>query len=326
MSGMLTEAVSRLPDLTPHERTVLLVLADHAKNDSKRCWPGIKRIAVRCNMSDRHVSRILKVLKKRCLISILGKHGNVGTNVYLLHLHLATDNQSGAKVGMTQDHPQSAIQSDTPCPTVTLSLTEGQTNKGSEQGNEKGKDNKKTNGEPKTLLKSTLQENPQEEEFGKLGEQEAEQALPGETAPPPVPLAPLPEGKDSKLVALWKAEVTKLGQTALVPPVEAKMLRSFANLAGYENASSVIPVVVEAWLGFTLYCEKTAGAFNSPKEPDIRYLNKHQSKAIDFYKQKCEEAINPDGWNKVLDCLKHLSPKDGAKSSLAKPNAGKILW
>ena len=83
MAGMLTEAVARLENLTPHERTVLLVLADHANINSKRCWPGIKRIAERSGMSDRHVSRILNILQKRALISVVGKQGKAGTNVYL---------------------------------------------------------------------------------------------------------------------------------------------------------------------------------------------------------------------------------------------------
>ena len=321
MAGMLTEAASRVPGLTPYERAVLVCLADHMNMTNKRCFPSVPTIAKETCMSVRQVHRELTKLQNKGLIEIIGKYGKSQSNMYALHLNTPYAKQSGViAAGVPNSQSTPATQSGPPCHTVTTPLTLSHPNKVIEQGQEQGKENKKTSSKLLTPAGETQKQGNQEDdveienlEIG--GKQEAEQALPEGEAPPPVPLLPLPVTKDSKIVALWKAEIGKLNQANIVTKGEAKMLMEISKNVGYENMLMVIPLTIAKWADFISHCESYAGAFNSPKQPSVPHFYKHQAKAFDFCKSKIEAYMYSNTiFVNAPDCLKHLK-----KSPTQKP-------
>jgi hypothetical protein len=75
-SWALRHSKSRLGD-----RLVLLVLADHAKDDGTYAWPSVPTIATQSNLSDRQVQRCLQNLVELGEIELQGKSKS-GTHIY----------------------------------------------------------------------------------------------------------------------------------------------------------------------------------------------------------------------------------------------------
>lgn len=67
MSVEATTWAWRQPDLTPSERLVLVALADHASNDGA-CWPGLRGLAEKVDLTRRTVRRIVASLEERELL------------------------------------------------------------------------------------------------------------------------------------------------------------------------------------------------------------------------------------------------------------------
>jgi hypothetical protein len=66
------------PDLGRSELQVLLVLADHADDESCACWPSQARVASRCRISRDSVSRAVAVLRERGWVSTQYRSVGVG--------------------------------------------------------------------------------------------------------------------------------------------------------------------------------------------------------------------------------------------------------
>ena len=57
------------------EQSVLQAMADHAKEDGSECVPGLRRVAYKARMSERHVRRIWRDLERRHIL-LLESGGN----------------------------------------------------------------------------------------------------------------------------------------------------------------------------------------------------------------------------------------------------------
>lgn len=74
-------------------KLVLLAIADHANEDGF-CWPGVVRIATKCNLSERSVQRHIRVLVARGFLQVEERHrpdGSQSSNLY----HLPTVSPGG---------------------------------------------------------------------------------------------------------------------------------------------------------------------------------------------------------------------------------------
>jgi hypothetical protein len=89
MSWVLRNSDARLGD-----RLVLLVLADHAKEDGSSAWPSVLTIAVEARMSTKQVQRCLANLKRDGRIVATGRSRS-GTHIYRITMSEG-DNMSGA--------------------------------------------------------------------------------------------------------------------------------------------------------------------------------------------------------------------------------------
>lgn len=63
--------------LTKAEQSVMLAMADHAKEDGTDCYPSVERIAWKTDYSDRQVRRVIKDLTRRGVLVFVrgGKRG-----------------------------------------------------------------------------------------------------------------------------------------------------------------------------------------------------------------------------------------------------------
>jgi DNA-binding transcriptional regulator YhcF (GntR family) len=134
MSYELLQTAARVKDLTPHERCVLITLADRANHKTNKCWPSVGTMAQDTGVSEREVHRALKRFRALGLITISGKT-KYGTNVYSLHLKekpasaeeepedCPLDDAAPAQLAAEQCHAGSAV------------LTMWHTNKGTETRN-----------------------------------------------------------------------------------------------------------------------------------------------------------------------------------------------
>jgi hypothetical protein len=73
------------PEIKGGERLVLLSLADRA-NDHGKCWPSIRDIATRTQVSERQVKRLLRSLEKRGVLKKDLQAGMNGVNMYTLSI------------------------------------------------------------------------------------------------------------------------------------------------------------------------------------------------------------------------------------------------
>lgn len=76
-------------DLQPTAKLVLLALAEcvHGRDDGDSCYPGQRRLAEMCGVSDRQIRNVLRELEERGLIETLPRPGSGGgrrSNVYRL--------------------------------------------------------------------------------------------------------------------------------------------------------------------------------------------------------------------------------------------------
>jgi hypothetical protein len=60
------------PDLTLGDRALLVLLAHHADEQTRQCWPGMKKITCRTGMHAESIRRSLKRLVERGLVSRVG--------------------------------------------------------------------------------------------------------------------------------------------------------------------------------------------------------------------------------------------------------------
>lgn len=74
--------------LPPTQKVLLLSLADLA-NDAELCWPSVKTLAKKCQLSRRTIQRASRRLESCGLINVLARRtasGGDGTNIYALTL------------------------------------------------------------------------------------------------------------------------------------------------------------------------------------------------------------------------------------------------
>ena len=76
LSWVLRESEAKLGD-----RLVLLVLADHAKEDGTSAWPSVDTISVQSRLTRRQVQRCLRNLEEAGRIKQTGK-SRAGTSIY----------------------------------------------------------------------------------------------------------------------------------------------------------------------------------------------------------------------------------------------------
>lgn len=63
---LIVEMLDTAPhDLTPAERLVLVILAEHADDRTRKCWPGIDLISRRSGLTPDAVRRVFQRLRKR---------------------------------------------------------------------------------------------------------------------------------------------------------------------------------------------------------------------------------------------------------------------
>lgn len=81
MSVALIGRALATPNLTGHQKLLLVTLSDAANEDGE-CWPGRVRLAERCCCSHRHIGRMLKELVAMGLLSITDRSRQ--TNFYVV--------------------------------------------------------------------------------------------------------------------------------------------------------------------------------------------------------------------------------------------------
>lgn len=77
--------VMRHSEETLGSRLVLLVLADHAKDDGTHAWPSVETIAEQARLSERQTQRCLRSLVTSGAVSVTGKSRS-GTSVYSVNM------------------------------------------------------------------------------------------------------------------------------------------------------------------------------------------------------------------------------------------------
>ena len=294
MAFELIAKAQKVPDLDAKERAVLIYLANCYNSVSKRCHPSVTTIAKNTGWSVRTVYNALAALKKKGHVTTLAKGYPGRPNMYDLHLPDTATSAHAASM-----HP---LQS-SPAPVAAQHLHHLHTNP--KEKNQETETGEKTSGEPHSYAnlnptqqnteKQTVTEETKAKEkshtyshpcelidFDELKKQEKY-----------APLASLPTAKDSKLVTLWKQELSKRGLAPVVTAIDGKALSNFTKLVGFDNATLLMPVIVKNWSDFTWHCEKKAGAFKSPTEPSVTYLHKYAAKAMDFYNVKLKESLPP---------------------------------
>ncbi len=60
--------------IPPHEKLVLLALADHAR-DNGLCWPSVDHLAEKCSLSDRQIQRTIRKLQEKGFLLIEPRRG-----------------------------------------------------------------------------------------------------------------------------------------------------------------------------------------------------------------------------------------------------------
>lgn len=78
-------AVFAYPDFAPHEKLVMLALADHA-DELNECFPSIARLVRMTGMSERGVQQVIRRLEQRGFIVTRSNAGRKGSNRFRLCL------------------------------------------------------------------------------------------------------------------------------------------------------------------------------------------------------------------------------------------------
>lgn len=270
MSHELVDLALSYPGLNAQERSVLLCLAGHHNKLTGRCFPKVETISKETGWCERTVFKAISMLKAKGLINV-DKKGHPGrANMYSIHLS-------------TPPQPVKTYVQDvqaSPALDAGNHLHAMHTNQEFESGNELGI---KTSENPHIFTSEEKQQKVQEKK--KENKQEENKDI-VEAKSPPTTLSPFPVTNDSKLVSLWKDELSKLQMNSFPSAAEGKMLRIFSDKIGYENALKIIPVVVKNWSDFSFTANASTGAFPVPKEPNIGFLLRCTDKAVDYYK-KC---------------------------------------
>ena len=87
MSWHATSSIKRLREnLTRSEKFLLLILADYHNDETGRCDPAVKTLAIDALMSERHAMRTLKELARKGFVHIIRRRDDdvQGTNQYNL--------------------------------------------------------------------------------------------------------------------------------------------------------------------------------------------------------------------------------------------------
>jgi len=100
-------------------RLVLLVLADHAKEDGTAAWPSVETIAEQARLSERQARRALRELELAGAIEQTGRSSK-GTNVYTVKMTGGGQNDPPAEADIP-DLNLSEMSPDPPGPTPTAS-------------------------------------------------------------------------------------------------------------------------------------------------------------------------------------------------------------
>lgn len=106
MSISFLSAVFECRAFTPHEKLVMLALADHA-DEAGRCFPSIARLALRTGMSGRGVQKVLRRLEERGFLRTDMNGGRGGANAFRLHFTAAEPCITPeARSPLNQVHPE----------------------------------------------------------------------------------------------------------------------------------------------------------------------------------------------------------------------------
>lgn len=107
-------------DETLGRRLVLLVLADHAKEDGSGAWPSVETIAKEARLSERQVQYALRGLETSLSITCTGRTKK-GTRVYAVHMRGADIAPLAAQGGAIYD--SEGVQPIAPEPSLEPSKT-----------------------------------------------------------------------------------------------------------------------------------------------------------------------------------------------------------
>jgi DNA-binding transcriptional regulator YhcF (GntR family) len=280
MSYKLLQAAARVKGLTPHERCVLITLADRANHKTMRCWPGVATMANDTGVSEREVHRALKRLRSLGMITVSGKT-KYGTNVYLLQLKEGSEQT----VPHTDDEAMgSAISAQlavSQCHTGSLSVPVWQTNKGSEPITEQIKPQIQTSTIKPVLACAPVTNS--KTEPGKASESTDNK-----------------EKEDSKLVQAWKSAHKKIGLKCYVNATDGKKLSLLVKgengIAYHDAIQTLIPRAVADWKVMCIYLTQKYGVSlwgknPVPKWPHAGFLLTHRNGALEFCMQTPEHRV-----------------------------------
>lgn len=85
MGFKLMSAVFESASLGPTERLVMLALADHADEDTGRCYPSIARICQRTGLGERTVQGAIRKLRASGHLTIIPGGGRGNANLYVVN-------------------------------------------------------------------------------------------------------------------------------------------------------------------------------------------------------------------------------------------------
>lgn len=287
--------------LPPQEKLILLALAEHANKENK-CWPGRRVLAEKTGLFPTTVSKVLRRLKDKDLISC--RRSGSGGQVYTLHL--ADCNGVGLQSDVPNEHKDEGKEQGAMCSDDTFNVPKEHVNcaqtaphgallappyKGSIESTIKGqgKDNENllfcanpaqkkkipdpnpkpnpTGGEDVTKVNDVLQP---------AKSAQVEKYVPAQTSSP----------KIADLERLWirvHAEVFPNKFTPELTGKERGQLGQFLKKATPKYAELALYAVVREWIEFKEYAVNVHGALNCKGHyPVLAYVAKHAGIAVTY--------------------------------------------
>lgn len=104
MSIRVLSQVWEMLGLDPHEKLVMLALADHA-DDAGVCYPSIARLCERTGMKERGVQMVLKRLREKRMVQVQVGGGRRATSLYRIIANPALDAGKGISANPAPDAP-----------------------------------------------------------------------------------------------------------------------------------------------------------------------------------------------------------------------------
>lgn len=110
-------------DLTPGERLVLVVLASHANDQTRICWPGMDNIVRRTGMHEDTIRRAINQLRDHGLLqrrNVAHRGARTEYQISALRSPVRPDETSGRTAGESPDETQGLSPTESPDRTPTL--------------------------------------------------------------------------------------------------------------------------------------------------------------------------------------------------------------